>query len=259
MVINDAILLGGGLGTRFVDSAGPEKSSLPKQFQMIGNKPVFIHALNALLKTQGLRQVIITSPANFIELAEEQIARYADHSQGTGIRVIAGGNRRQDSSRLALEALELLVPAPTRVLIHDACRPYLSSALLHSIQNSLMDRAYGAWVPAIPVVETLKRVENQQVIETVDRSIIHRVQTPQIFEFTVIRSLMDRIKNVPELNFTDDASLCEYYGIPVGVFEGDVKNIKLTYDFELETLRQILADNEKNTLCAPESATTSIV
>jgi hypothetical protein len=108
----------------------------------------------------------------------------------------------------------------------------------------------------IPVVDTLKRVKDQQVVETVDRSLVHRVQTPQIFEFTLIRSLMDRIKDLAELNFTDDASLCEYYGIPVGVFKGDVRNIKLTYDFEIETLQGVLAEAKRVKTCAPASATT---
>ena len=121
--------------------------------------------------------------------------------------------------------------------------------------------SFGAWIPVVPVVETLKRVEDHRVVETVDRSLVHRVQTPQIFEYTVIRSLMERIKEGSEPTFTDDASLCEYYGIPVGVFDGDVRNIKLTYDFEFEALRQMLgaAESKERAKCAPESGTTYTV
>jgi 2-C-methyl-D-erythritol 4-phosphate cytidylyltransferase len=75
----------------------------------------------------------------------------------------------------------------------------------------------------------------------------------------VIRSLAEKVKALPELAFTDDASLCEYYDIPVGTFEGDVHNIKLTYEFELETLRAMWEESRKkgsNQPCAPESATT---
>ncbi len=97
-----------------------------------------------------------------------------------------------------------------------------------------------------------------RVVETVDRGMVQRVQTPQVFEFTVIRSLVEKVKEAPELNFTDDASLCEYYGIPVGVFEGDVRNLKLTYGFELDTLRTML-ETAKEPLCEPESVTTSTV
>jgi 2-C-methyl-D-erythritol 4-phosphate cytidylyltransferase/2-C-methyl-D-erythritol 2,4-cyclodiphosphate synthase len=108
-------------------------------------------------------------------------------------------------------------------------------------------------------VETLKRVEDQRVVETVDRGLVQRVQTPQVFEFTVIRSLVEKVKESPELNFTDDASLCEYYGIPVGVFDGDVRNIKLTYGFELDTLRSVLVETAKELKCEPELVTTSTV
>jgi 2-C-methyl-D-erythritol 4-phosphate cytidylyltransferase / 2-C-methyl-D-erythritol 2,4-cyclodiphosphate synthase len=247
MVTHDAILLGGGLGSRYTE--GGRKSTLPKQFEALRGKPVFIHALEGLISLQCLRQIIVTAPESHLELAHDLIEKHLGKQPPVKIRVIPGGRTRQESSRLALEALD--DSAPTRVLIHDACRPYLSENLLAAVKNCLWDRAYGAWVPVVPVTETLKKIEKQEVVETVDRSLFQRVQTPQVFEYTVIRSLMERAKNAPELNFTDDASLCEYYGIPVGVFEGDIRNIKLTYDFELETLRQLL--------CAPESDTTSTV
>ena len=82
------------------------------------------------------------------------------------------------------------------------------------------------------------------------------------------RSLAEKVKNQPDLNFTDDASLCEYYGIPVGSFEGDVRNIKLTYDFEMEALRRMLGEeassaspptNKEGKPCEPESDTTFTV
>lgn len=256
MVTIDAILLGGGLGTRFAETSQTTKSELPKQFHLLGGVPVFIHCLQAFVDMGLFRQVIITSPKFHIKTAEDQILKYLRNPNGIKIRVIAGGERRQDSSRLALEALEELQPSPTRILIHDACRPYISDELASQIKACLFDRAYGAWVPVIPVVDTLKKVKDQQVVETVDRSLVHRVQTPQIFEFTLIRSLMDRIKDLAELNFTDDASLCEYYGIPVGVFKGDVRNIKLTYDFEIETLQGVLAEAKRVKTCASASATT---
>ena len=259
MVTIDANLLGGGLGTRFAETSQGLSSDLPKQFQLLGGVPVFIHCLQSYLDMGIFRQVVITSPRPYLQIAEGQIEKYLRNRNLTKITVIAGGARRQDSSRLALQALEEFQPSPTRVLIHDACRPYISDELATQIKLCLFDRAYGAWVPAIPVVDTLKRIKDHQVVETVDRSLVQRIQTPQIFEFSLIRSLMDRIKDLTELNFTDDASLCEYYGIPVGVFKGDVRNIKLTYDFELETLQGVLAEAKRVKVCAPESATTFIV
>lgn len=254
-MITDALILGGGTGTRF--SASATNSELPKQFTQMGDAPVFIHAIRALLSLGNLRQIVLVMPEEHLERSREMVTR---HLIGvtTPVLVIAGGKRRQDSSRLGLEAIEMLSPLPTRVLIHDACRPNLSNDFLVRIQTSLMDRSYGAWVPVVPVTETLKRVDNHQVLETLDRSLVHRVQTPQVFEFSVIRSLVEKIKEMQDIDFTDDASLCEYYGIPVGVFEGDIRNIKLTYDFELTTLSSMVGKT-KDLSCAPDSVTTSTV
>jgi len=257
MVTLDAVLLGGGTGNRF---RGPLAKELPpKQFQMVGDAPVFIHCLRSLLSLNCFRQIVLAMPEEYVSLTEEFLDRHIGKHPKTLIRVVPGGVRRQDSSGIALEALEELSPPPTRVLIHDACRPFLSQDFLERVKAALYDRAYGAWVPVVPVVETLKRIEEQRVVETVDRGMVQRVQTPQVFEFTVIRSLVEKIKESPELNFTDDASLCEYYGIPVGAFEGDVRNIKLTYGFELDTLRSMLNEAIKEPACEPESVTTSIV
>lgn len=249
----DAILLGAGLGKRFSDGLSKE-GSVPKQFQMLDNKPVFVYPMLSLISLGCFRQIIFTVPKAYQALAHEQILKFVPKEYQKMIRVVVGGERRQDSSRIALEAMEETHALPDRVLIHDACRPFLSEELLNNIKNSLFDRSYGAWIPVVPVVDTLKRVENHQVVETIDRSIVHRVQTPQIFEYTVIRSLYEKLREAGDPDFTDDASLCEYYGIPVGAFPGDVRNIKLTYEFEKETLRFMLATDKNQ--CAPESDTT---
>lgn len=253
----DAIVLGGGAGTRF--SRGPSGTELPKQFQLLEGIPVFLHAVRSLLEMDCFRQIVITAPRALQEIAQEQMAHFITPQTRTLLRVVAGGDRRQDSSRIALEALDDLAPPCERVLIHDGCRPFLAPAFCDRIKACLLDRAYAAWIPVIPVVETLKRVENAQVVETVDRSVVHRVQTPQIFEYPVIRSLAEKTKESPELTFTDDASLCEYFGIPVGVFEGDVRNIKLTYEFELRTLESVLQARGGEKACASESGTTFTV
>ncbi len=260
MITLDAILLGGGQGTRFLENQETVDKRLPKQFQVLGNAPVFIHALKALLSLGCFRQIVLVMPKEHIGFVEESIDSYIPSQSQTLIRVVAGGDRRQDSSYLGLVSLEELNPPPTRVLIHDACRPFLSRKLLENVKACLLDRSYGAWVPVVPVVDTLKKIENKEVIETVDRNRVHRVQTPQIFEYPVIHSLYEKVKNSPELTFYDDASLCEYFGIPVGAFEGDVRNIKLTYGFELQTLQNLLnEEQQKDKKCELESATTFTV
>lgn len=254
MILIDAILLGGGIGKRF--SEGKPEKHIPKQFQMLNQAPVFIHALKALVKLDCIRQIAFVVPATFTDLAEAQLREYFPENN-SAVRIVVGGSRRQDSSRLGLEALEHGVTPPERVLIHDACRPYLSASLLSRVRDSLFNRSYGAWIPVVPVTETLKKVENGQVMETLDRNSIFRVQTPQAFEFSVIRSLVEKTKELTNLDFTDDASLCEYYGIPVGAFPGDVRNLKLTYEFESQALKGLCSPREAP--CEPELAMTYTV
>lgn len=233
----DLILLGGGQSERF-RAESDDESSTPKQFQILGDAPVFIHALRAFLSLGCFRQAIFAVPHEHEPLAQELMDEYLREERKALLRVVHGGARRQDSSRIALEAAAELEPAPTRVVIHDACRPFLSPEFRERIREKLYDRSFPAWIPTVPVVDTLKRVEEGQVVETVDRGALQRVQTPQIFDFELIRGLADRVdQEAPERVFTDDASLCEDFQTPVGTFLGDPRNLKLTYRFELDTLR----------------------
>jgi len=247
-MIIDAILLGGGMGRRYSQS-GHSSHDLPKQFQNLGTAPVFVHSVRSLLKLGFLRQIVAAVPLPYIELAKEQLDEFG--LTGSMIQIVAGGERRQDSSHFAMEYLERTNPLPTRILIHDASRPFLSTSLCGRLKERVFDRSYGAWVPIVPVVDTLKKVESHQVVETASRADFHQVQTPQIFEFSVIRTLAQKAKECKDLQFTDDASLCEYFGIPVGVFPGDVRNIKLTYDFESTTLWEVISQEGKSKLDTP--------
>lgn len=244
----DAILLGGGVGKRFSESSQP----LPKQFQMLGQFPVFIHSIKALFKISAVRRMVLTMPPDRIEIACRQIQTYLPQTPYR-IEMIPGGLRRQDSARLALEYLR--GNPPDRVLIHDACRPYLSPGLRARVETALADESCPAWIPSVPVVETLKRVEGNRIAETVNRELFHRVQTPQIFDYAMMDELASKTLSEPALNFTDDASVCEYYGVPVGIFEGDARNVKLTFDFEMNALTLLLEESA----CESESATTFIV
>jgi len=243
MLITDAVILGGGLGKRYLNSTdGLYSSTLPKQFQLLGESPVFIHGLKALISTKAFRHFILVFPKEHLAVAQSQVERHIVLKHQKAIRFVVGGKRRQESSRLAIRAIEDFGDAPTRIVIHDACRPFLSPSLLSRVKKCLNDRAYAAWIPTIPVVETLKKITNRQVEETIDRNGIFRIQTPQVFEYSVIRSLVDKGEKSPEIEFTDDASLCEFYGIPVGSIQGDERNIKLTYGFEMEMLRALLRE-----------------
>lgn len=259
MLIADVVILGGGLGKRFDDSAAFLQGSLPKQFLLLNGLPTWIHSLWALDKLSNIRSFYLAFPKTYLGLAQEQKKEFLKGFTKP-VNLLVGGETREESSLLALQAIEDLNPGnlPHRVLIHDACRPFLSNTFLNQIERHLNDRSYGAWVPVVPAIETLKKVSHHQVEETLDRSRIMRVQTPQIFEFSVLKSLAEKKgKKGKGPVFTDDASVCEYNGIPVGVFGGDIRNIKLTYSFEKNTLEFLL--QQKDQVCDSDLATTSTV
>ena len=136
-----------------------------------------------------------------------------------------GGATRQASVRAGLEALR--ATRPDFVLIHDAARPFLTGALISRAIDAAAE--YRAAVPAVPVADTVKKVdERESVIETLDRSRLRLVQTPQAFAFDLIIEAHHRAATAGRDDFTDDAALAEWAGHRVTVFPGETTNVKLT-------------------------------
>jgi 2-C-methyl-D-erythritol 4-phosphate cytidylyltransferase/2-C-methyl-D-erythritol 2,4-cyclodiphosphate synthase len=136
-----------------------------------------------------------------------------------------GGATRQASVRAGLEALS--TRKPDIVLIHDAARPFASAALVsRAIAAAARD---GAAIPALPVTDTVKTVDaNGHVGQTVDRTTLRLVQTPQAFKFDLLLVAHRKAQAAGRDDFTDDAALAEWAGMTVSVFAGEPGNIKIT-------------------------------
>jgi len=150
---------------------------------------------------------------------------------GYSLRASSESCARQASVRAGLDALH--AAAPDVVLIHDAARPFLSPALI----SRAIDAAatHGAAVPAVPITDTVKKVdEHGMVSETLDRSRLRTVQTPQAFAYNVIVDLHKRAAAAGRDDFTDDAALAEWAGHAVNVFAGESTNVKLTTNDDFE-------------------------
>ncbi len=141
---------------------------------------------------------------------------------------IPGGARRRDSVAAGLATIPDDVDW---VLIHDAARPLLTRALVTTVIDAVLAGNSDAVVPALAVTDTLKLVSDGMVIETVDRSQLVAVQTPQAFRLPLLREahLVD-----PDDDATDDAGLVERVGGTVAVVPGDRINIKITHAGDLE-------------------------
>jgi 2-C-methyl-D-erythritol 4-phosphate cytidylyltransferase len=140
------------------------------------------------------------------------------------LAIVAGGQRRQDSVRAGLEALADYVPSTQWVMIHDGARPLISQSLLETGLEAA--RKHRAVVAAVPLKDTIKRIQREEVSITIDRTELRAIQTPQVFSFPLIYQA--HFSAVAGEDVTDDATLLERTGHHVGTFPGSYTNIKLT-------------------------------
>jgi len=207
-----AVVVAAGRGVR----AGGE---LPKQYRRLDGIPVIRRSLEIFA---GHPEVSLTQPVIHADDAE------LCASAVSGMRILAptfGGSTRQDSVRAGLEAL---VPhRPAIVLVHDAARPFASARLVsRAIASAARD---GAAIPGLAVTDTVKTVGSDgRVSETLDRTRLRSIQTPQAFDFAALLAAHRRAQAAVRGDFTDDSALAEWAGMPVSVFEGEADNIKLT-------------------------------
>jgi len=193
----------------------------PKQYRSIGGKPVIRHTLEALARNERVGTIVVAIHPD----DEALFARSCTDFDGNVITV-HGGASRQDSTRLALAALEDIEPAI--VLIHDGVRPFIDTVLIDRVIDAVGEKM-GA-LPAVAISDTLKKCgENGIVARTVSRDGLFAAQTPQGFPFRPIYEAHQQAWRAGRSDFTDDAAIAEWAGIPVRLVNGSPDNVKLTW------------------------------
>ena len=207
-----AVVVAAGQGLR----AGGE---IPKQFRRIAGETLLERSLSAFAEAPD---VTFVQPV----IRPDDVALVRRLTRGMNVlEPVAGGATRQASVRAGLEAL--VSCTPDIVLVHDAARPFASASLI--TRAIAAAEKTGAAIPALPVTDTVKRIDSAGTIEaTLDRNSIRLVQTPQAFAFPVLFDAHRRALAQGRDDFTDDAALAEWAGIKVNVFAGDPGNIKFT-------------------------------
>ena len=204
-----ALIVAAGSGTRM----GGE---LPKQYRALLGKPLLRHAVEAVIGHPRIDAVRVVIGAGQEELASETL-------QGLDVgRLIPGGATRQESVRNGLEALQA-EGAPNLVLIHDAARPFCPPEVIDRLLGALSTNS--AAVPALPAADTLMRGKGKHLGDTVDRTHLNRIQTPQAFHFDRI---LEAHRAKASESFTDDATLARAAMIGVVRVGGDEALNKLT-------------------------------
>ena len=154
------------------------------------------------------------------------------------IAVVAGGKSRQESVHLGLNALSEKVKLAA---IHDGARPLISWNVIDRVVRAA--NTYGAAAPAIPVKDTIKVVEGRVVKSTPDRATLFAVQTPQVFDFDLLRGALTKAK-LDNLAVTDDCSAVEHMGMTVKIVEGDERNLKVTTPLDLKIAEMLLEETK---------------
>jgi 2-C-methyl-D-erythritol 4-phosphate cytidylyltransferase / 2-C-methyl-D-erythritol 2,4-cyclodiphosphate synthase len=212
-----AVIVAGGSGLR----AG---GGLPKQYQLVGGKPIIRWTLEAFLA-----HPLISKVQTVIGIGHESLYAQATEGLTALLAPVSGGGSRQDSCRAGIEAC--LAYAPSKILIHDAARPFLSPDLITSVIQEL-DYA-PAVIPGLPVADTMKFAPSGMIEKTVDRASLWFVQTPQGFRYDQIRSAHRQAVLEGKTSFTDDAAVAEYAGMKVQIVAGEQKNRKLTTSHDI--------------------------
>lgn len=204
---------------------------IDKVLTYLGELPVLVHTLSVFEDCPAVSEIIVVTRE---ELLVEIGNMCRDYSMNKVRKVIVGGAERIHSVEKGVQEVN---PEATLIAIHDGARPLLPPAVLDEVLAQAA--ATGAAAPAIPVTDTVKRVENGLAVETVDRSALFAVQTPQVFDADLIRAAIQKALEDGEL-LTDDCAAVERMGMKVVLTRGSRENLKLTTPFDLTVAMAIL-------------------
>jgi len=221
------IVVAAGSGTRLGHAE-------PKAFVPLGADTILGVALDAVLGMRETPHVVVVVPADRVDETRD---RYAPVAAAASARfdVVAGGATRQESVAHGLAALPQDIAT---VLVHDAARPLTPSIVFDEVVAAVRSRGHGV-VPALDVVDTIKRIgEHGRVLETVDRSALAAVQTPQGFP----RRALDAAYAAATSEFTDDAALAASAGMSVDAVPGDARAFKVTLPTDLRRAEAMVAE-----------------
>lgn len=202
------------------------QTQIPKQFLLLGNKPILQHTLEAFHSFSPDIQIILVLPAG--QISQWKTLRKTHHCQ-VPHAIVEGGESRFQSVAQGLA----LVPPETVVAIHDGVRPFVDTKILE--EGYRLARERGSAIATVPLKESLRKLGSDEKSQAVDRKHFCLVQTPQIFE---ARNIKQAYKQVESSRFTDCASVAEAAGQSVFLYSGSYENIKITTPEDL-----LLAEN----------------
>jgi 2-C-methyl-D-erythritol 4-phosphate cytidylyltransferase len=211
--MNIAIIAAAGTGSRMA-------SDRPKQFLQLAGSPIIFHTLKPFELCESIQEVIVVLPA-------EESAAFLAHAGKLGLRklarVVPGGATRADSVKRGLLAIR--AATAEIVAVHDGVRPFVT---VEEIDNTIAAAERdGAAILATPVTDTIKLVEGEAVVKTLERRHLRQALTPQCFRYELLRRAYEQA-DVNDPSLTDESALVERLGHQVTIVDGSARNIKIT-------------------------------
>lgn len=221
--VNVAIILSAGLGLRFKKNA----NNLPKQLTKVAGKTLLEHTLEKFERNEKINEIILVVDQESKKIQEKIIK---ENNFKKVKKVVLGGATRQESSKNGIFACD--VKKTGKILIHDATRPFVSDEIINKIIEAL--DIYKAVTVAVPLVDTLLKVnKNNFIIDIPKRSQFRREQTPQGFDYKIIKKAHQLAIKENFYEVTDDCGLIKKYKLSdVFVIQGEEENIKITYPLD---------------------------
>ncbi|MFD4586291.1 2-C-methyl-D-erythritol 4-phosphate cytidylyltransferase [Streptomyces sp. NPDC087659] len=218
----------------------------PKALRALNGTPMLIHAVRAMAASRAVSLVVVVAPPDGAPEVKNLLDAHA-LPERTDYLVVPGGDTRQESVRLGLEALPETVGT---VLVHDAARPLVPVDTVDAVVAAVLDGA-PAVVPALPLADTVKEVEPREkgtpepVVATPERARLRAVQTPQGFDRDTLVRAHETVAVSGE-GATDDAGMVERLGAPVVVVPGHEEAFKVTRPLDLVLAEAVLARRRAN-------------
>lgn len=207
-----------------VAAGASSRMGFDKALAEVGGLPVIVRCLQSFQDAPSVNEVVVVTRTDLVP----EVARLCqDNGLSKVVKVIRGGESRTQSARLG--TLECARKAKL-IAIHDGARPFVSVKV---IEDAVAQAAVnGAAAPAVPVKDTVKSAHDGIVEQTLDRSALYAVQTPQVFDGDLIRAALQKALD-DGVELTDDCAAVERLGMKVVLTAGDERNIKLTTPTDL--------------------------
>jgi len=220
-----AVIVAAGNATRM--------QGIDKTMALLSGEPVIVRTVRAFQDCEAIKEIVVVTRSDLLMSVSDLCHKFSKVTA-----VVIGGENRVASVQNGLNALS----SKTRlVAVQDGARPLVSFEVIDRTVRAA--HTYGAAAPGVPVKDTIKTVSGGVVTSTPDRKTLQAVQTPQVFDFDLLRGAL---KKCVEKNWeiTDDCSAVEKLGIRVRMVEGDERNIKITTPMDLRIAEMLLEETQ---------------